>query len=256
MRGRNRSVGIGPITVLDQDWTLVHPTQPAGPLTLKLGEGLRLDLAGSRPGTIVDLVRDALRSSIIRGDLPAGSSLVQTEIATQLNVSTTPVREAMRDLAGEGLITLDSHRIGTVRGLDWDEMVEIVELRRAIEKVALKRAMANIKEEELAAARSLADQLSREEDLGSWVQLNSRFHIVFHRATRTKRLGTMLAALEAAGGVFVAQAQRLHPELRRRAIVDHYALLDAFEARDLRRAHQIQYEHVNLPLESAEVGPG
>ena len=234
---------------------MVRSTQPAGPLTLKSEEGLRLDLTGSRPGTIVDLVRDALRSSIIRGDLPAGSSLVQTEIATQLNVSTTPVREAMRDLAGEGLITLDSHRIGTVRGLDWEEMVEIVEVRRAIDKVALKRAMANIKDEELTAARNLADQLSRE-DLGSWVQLNSRFHIVFHRATRTKRLGTMLAALEAAGGVFVAQAQRLHPELRRRAIVDHYALLDAFEARDLRRAHQVQFEHVNLPLESAEVGPG
>ena len=105
-------------------------------------------------------------------------------------------------------------------------------------------------------ARNLADLLAREEDLGNWVQLNSRFHAIFHGATRTKRLGTMLAALEAAGGVFVAQAQRLHPELRRRAIDDHYALLDAFEARDLKRAHQIQYEHVSLPLESAEVGPG
>ncbi len=135
-------------------------------------------------------------------------------------------------------------------------MVEMVEVRRAIEKVALKRAMANIKEEELTAARDLADQLSRERIWAVGFSSTAVSTSSSIGRPEPSALGTMLAALEAAGGVFVAQAQRLHPELRRRAIVDHYALLDAFEARDLRRAHQIQYEHVNLPLESAEVGPG
>ncbi len=214
---------------------------------------LRLDASTSRRITAVDLVRDALRAAILRGDLPGGARLVQTEIANQLSVSTTPVREAMRDLASEGLITLDSHRIGTVRKPDWDEMVEIVAIRLALEEFAISRAMANITSNQLGQARALADDLSQEEDLGSWVQKNSQFHSIFHRATGTKRLGAMLQALEEAGGVYVAQAQRLHPEIRRRAIDDHFALLEAYEAKDVGRAFEIQRSHMNLPLEAAEM---
>jgi DNA-binding GntR family transcriptional regulator len=214
-------------------------------------DSLRLDASTSRRITAVDLVRDALRAAILRGDLTGGSRLVQTEIATQLSVSTTPVREAMRDLASEGLITLDSHRIGTVRKPDWDEMVEIITIRRALEDIAVGSAMANITSGQLSQARALADDLSQEEDIGSWVQKNSQFHSIFHQATGTKRLGAILQALEEAGGVFVAQAQRLHPEIRRRAIADHFALLDAYEAKDLDRAIEIQRTHINLPLEGA-----
>ena len=207
----------------------------------------------SRRVTAVDLVCESLRSAILRGDLPGGTRLVQTEIASQLDVSTTPVREAMRDLASEGLITLDSHRIGTVRQPDWEEMSEIVEIRRALERVALQRAMDNITETQMNQARDLADQLSEDIDLGTWVQRNSEFHSIFHWATSTGRLANFLVALESAGGVFVAQAQRLHPDIRDRAIADHYALLDAFGARDIDAAVEIQYQHVNLPLEAAEM---
>jgi DNA-binding GntR family transcriptional regulator len=217
---------------------------------------LRIDVSRSRRITAVDLVRDALRSAILRGDLPGGSRLVQTEIATQLDVSTTPVREAMRDLASEGLITLDSHRIGTVRKPDWDEMVEIVEMRRSLEGLAVRRAMAGITADELARAKEVADDLADEEDLGSWVQANIRFHSIFHRATRGRRLSGVLVALEEAGGVFVAQAQRLHPEIRRRAVEDHFALLDAYAAGDAERALEIQMGHITLPLEAFELDEG
>ncbi|MGH8915317.1 MAG: GntR family transcriptional regulator [Acidimicrobiia bacterium] len=220
------------------------------------GDSLRLDASAKRRITAVDLVRDVLRAAILRGDLPGGSRLVQTEIATQLAVSTTPVREAMRDLASEGLITLDSHRIGTVRLPDWDEMVEIIAIRRLLEDYAVRQAMSNITKSDLERARVMADDLSREEDLGSWVQKNSQFHSIFHHATGTKRLGSMLQALEEAGGVFVAQAQRLHPEIRRRAIADHFALLEAYEQNDQGRAIEIQQGHINLPLEAAELDAG
>ena len=214
---------------------------------------LRLDISRSRRVTAVDLVRDALRTAILRGDLPGGSRLVQTDIAAQLDVSTTPVREAMRDLASEGLITLDSHRIGTVRMPDWDEMVEIVEMRRSLEGLAVRRALAQITPEELKEAQQVATQLAEEEDLGSWVQTNIQFHSIFHKATRSRRLSGVLLSLEEAGGVFVAQAQQLHPEIRRKAIADHFALLDAFQTGDADRAIEIQHSHISLPLEAFEL---
>jgi DNA-binding GntR family transcriptional regulator len=217
------------------------------------GQGLRLDAAAARRVTAVDLVRDALRAAILRGDLPGETRLIQTEIASQLGVSTTPVREAMRDLAGEGLIIMDSHRIGTVRKPDWDEMVEIVEIRRSLEDTAVRRAMANITSGEMEHARVLADELAEEEDLGSWVEKNIRFHSIFHKATRTSRLAAILTALEEAGGVFVAQAQRFHPEIRRRAIDDHFAILEGYEKRETERVVEIQHGHINLPLEALEL---
>lgn len=213
----------------------------------------RIAAGMSQRVTAVDLVRETLRSAILRGDLPGDTRLVQTEIASQLGVSTTPVREAMRDLASEGLITLDSHRIGTVSRPDWDEMVEIVAMRRSLERLAIERAMAHITGEQLQEARSLAGELDAEEDLGWWVQKNRDFHTIFHRATSTRRLGNLLVALEGAGGVFVAQAQRLHPEIRKRAVADHYGLLEAYEKRDVDRAFEIQYSHISLPLEAFEL---
>ncbi len=217
------------------------------------GESFRLDASLSPRVTAVELVRGTLRAAILRGDLPGDSQLVQTEIANQLGVSTTPVREAMRDLASEGLITMDSHRIGTVRKPDWDEMVEIVEIRRSLEEVAIRRAIALITEEEMNRARTLADELSDEQDLGTWVERNIDFHLIFHEATRTVRLSSILSTLEEAGGVFVAQAQRLHPEIRRRAIAEHYSLIEAYEKGDVEAAVAIQYGHINHPLEALEL---
>ena len=217
------------------------------------GESFRLDASLSPRVTAVELVRGTLRAAILRGDLPGDSQLVQTEIANQLGVSTTPVREAMRDLASEGLITMDSHRIGTVRKPDWDEMVEIVEIRRSLEEVAIRRAMPLITEEERNRARALADELSDEQDLGTWVERNIDFHLIFHEATRTVRLSSILSTLEEAGGVFVAQAQRLHPEIRRRAIAEHFSLIEAYEKGDVEAAVAIQYGHINHPLEAFEL---
>lgn len=213
----------------------------------------RIAAGMSQRMTAVDLVRETLRSAILRGDLPGETRLVQTEIATQLGVSTTPVREAMRDLSSEGLITLDSHRIGTVAKPDWDEMVEIVDIRRSLERLAIERSMAHITDPQLQEAHRLADELADEEDLGWWVQKNRDFHSIFHRATSTRRLDNLLVALEGAGGVFVAQAQRLHPEIRKRAVADHYALLEAYREKDVEEAVRIQHTHISLPLEAFEL---
>lgn len=229
-----------------------HETTPVGG-RLSSGTTYRLDATIAPRVTAVELVRGTLRAAIVRGDLPGGARLVQTDIAQQLAVSTTPVREAMRDLASEGLIVLDTHRIGTVRKPDWDEMAEIAEIRRSLEAVAIRRSMANMTKDEMGLARSLADELAKEQEVGSWVETNIKFHSIFHRATRTVRLSSLLSSLEEAGGVFVAQAQTLHPEIRRQAVAEHYALIEAYETNDLDAAVEIGLNHIGHPLRARDM---
>ena len=80
--------------------------------------------------TAHEYVREVLRRAILSGDIPVGSRLVQAELATTLEVSTTPVREALRDLASEGLIQFDPHRGAVVSELSGEELQEIYEIRR------------------------------------------------------------------------------------------------------------------------------
>lgn len=216
------------------------------------GERYRLNSALSKRVTALELVRDALLNAILRGDLPGDARLVQTEIAAELGVSTTPVREAMRELASDGLIVLDSHRIGTVRKPDWEEMSDIVAMKQALEVLAIEKSISRVTDANLATATQIAEALADDSsDLGTWVQLNIEFHSLFHNATGSSRIASVLISLEKASGVFVAQAQRVHPEIREQAIRDHFLLIDAFRDRDLKRAKEIEYEHTTLPLRAA-----
>lgn len=206
----------------------------------------------SKRVTAVELARDALRNAILRGDLPGGTRLIQTDIANELRISTTPVREAMRELASDGLITLDSHRVGIVRKPDWHEMQDIIEMRHALESMAVSRAMAHITPKELEQARMLAEAMADEDaDLGTWVQTNINFHSVFHQATRAVRLIPVLISLDNAAGVFAAQAQLSHPEVRQKGVQGHFELIEAYESKDLERAIAIEHDHSKLPLEVA-----
>jgi DNA-binding GntR family transcriptional regulator len=90
------------------------------------------DASASR-STAHTFVLDALRDAILSGSLPAGARLIQTEIAARLEVRTTPVREAIRDLVGSGLVQSDVHRGAVVRALDSDELAEIYEIRKILE---------------------------------------------------------------------------------------------------------------------------
>jgi DNA-binding GntR family transcriptional regulator len=199
--------------------------------------------------TAHEFVKDSLRRAILRGDLSGGARLIQADLASMLNVSTTPVREALRDLATEGLITLDRHRGGVVRELNWEEMEEIRLIRHQLEPLAVRLVVERITEEQLGEAERLRQRMSKERDLGNWVELNTQFHLVFHESTGVIRLISILKGFEEASTVYVAQAQRWHPEIRKRADDEHQALIEAFRARDEERAAAVMQGHAAMPIE-------
>lgn len=205
--------------------------------------------AGLGRRTAHELVRDTLRRAILRGDLQGGARLVQADIAASLDVSTTPVREALRDLATEGLITLDRHRGGVVRELNWAEMEEIAAIRGALEPLAMRLVVDHATDADLDEAQRLIERMLDADDLATWVELNAAFHSVVHDASASPRLASILRTLEESSTIYVAQAQRWHPEIRRRADAEHVALVEALRGRDYARAVALAGDHAALTLE-------
>lgn len=204
---------------------------------------------GGRPGrrTSHEYARDAIRRAILRGELTGGSRLIQTDLADQLDLSTTPVREAIRDLITQGLITHDPHRGAVVRELRWQEMHDIVLIRQGLDRTAVEMAIDRVTDTELDAAEEICARLEEEADLGTWVELNEEFHIVFHEATGSWRMAGMLRSLEEAAGVYVAQAQRLRPEIRKLANDHHRQIIDGYRKGEVELVAAVMREHVALP---------
>lgn len=216
---------------------------------------MALDLTDSTTSsrrTAHEYVRDTLRQAILRGSVSGGTRLVQADIAKRLGVSTTPVREALRDLATEGLIHLDAHRGAVVRQLTYQELIEIYDLMSLLEPEAMRRAAAERDEEGRAGAEKLANLMEAEDDVGAWADLNRQFHAMLVDCVPNRRLLAMLTALRdtAAPYVGLALQQRRYPHDL--ANQHHRELLDAMRAGDGQRVHEVAADHVDLAARTLE----
>src|SRR5947209_10797712 len=108
--------------------------------------------------TIASMTVEALRERILRGDLPEGEPLRQDALADELGVSRIPVREALRQLEAEGLVTFSPHRGAVVSSLSLEEISELFELRAEIECDLVCRAIPNMTKEQLDRATEVLDE--------------------------------------------------------------------------------------------------
>src|SRR3954469_17050465 len=122
-------------------------------------------LPTTRPGivpirrqTISSMTVEALRERILRGDYPEGEPLRQDALADELGVSRIPVREALRQLEAEGLVTFSPHRGAVVSSLSLAEIEELFELRAQIECDLIRRAIPNMTKDQLDRATDVLDE--------------------------------------------------------------------------------------------------
>jgi DNA-binding GntR family transcriptional regulator len=124
-------------------------------------------------------VADYLREGIISGRLPRGARLKQTEIAQELKISITPVREALKLLEAEGYLSSDSYRGATVAPFDVEASTEILKLRITLETQLVESAVRNITTDQIAELRELARQFEEAaiaNDSTAARGINYRFH--------------------------------------------------------------------------------
>lgn len=126
-------------------------------------------------------VADELRRRILAGEVAEGTQLMQEQLAAEFGISKVPIREALFQLEAEGFVTQQFHRGAVVSGLSPEQIMEIFELRSQIEAWLLELAMASATEEDIAQARSLADQFEASDDpVVAW-DSNWGFHEALYR---------------------------------------------------------------------------
>lgn len=214
-------------------------------LGLQMGEG-------PPHRTAHEYARDAIRRAILRGTAAAGVRLVQAELARELGISTTPIREALRDLATEGLIDLDAHRGAVVRTLRTEDLLEIHELMRLLDPEAMRRAAEIGPHSELDEAEDLAGRMEQERDVADWVLLNLRFHRLLVAAVDRPRLLGILAGLRDTVAPYTALALQQPGYPLEVANRHHRTLLDAVRRGDTGTASTTSAEHVDLTLRGLE----
>ncbi|CAN5660280.1 GntR family transcriptional regulator [soil metagenome] len=193
-----------------------------------------------------------IRQAILDGALPAGTHLVQTELAASLEVSVTPVREALRELASEGLVDFDAFRGAVVHTPTLDEMDEIYSIRCSLTPLSVERSVESVDAEDLELADELCSQMSRCADQAEWVELNRRFHHVLDGASHSPHLSGVLGRLADISVVYVNLS--LGPgsggERRVDADRDHRLMVDAFAAKDITLASSLAVAHLTRTIEA------
>ncbi|MFT7475587.1 MAG: DNA-binding GntR family transcriptional regulator [Verrucomicrobiales bacterium] len=198
----------------------------------------------ARRGTAHVYVRETLRQDILNGTLPGGTRLAQTDIAKQLGVSTTPVREALRDLASEGLVVIDPHRGGFVMELNKDDVFEIYEIRYHLEPIALRHAMPFINEETIDRLDQLNEEMTATSHLPTWVELNRDFHMTLYGPSNRPRLLSIIGSVQD-GSVMAVAGRLAHTSgVRDEANQEHSNLVDALRVKDADRAMALLQHHL------------
>ena len=196
--------------------------------------------------TLAGMTVDALRERILRGRFRAGEPLRQDALADELGVSRIPVREALRQLEAEGLVTFSPHRGAVVSTLSREEIAELFELRAEIETDLLRRAIPHLTREQLDRARDVLDAYERALRTGevpAWGALNWQFHsTLFAPAGRTLTMGVAQKLHHHSDRYLRMQLALTHGESR--ANVEHRAILAAVRRKDVRRACQLLREHI------------
>ena len=206
-----------------------------------------------------DIAYQSIREQILDGRLEAGSMLNQYEVADQLGISITPMREAVRRLSGEGWIQIDSHRNARIAGLDLEEACDLLELRRILEPEAAGLAARRHTESdaaELSAAEGALLPVTREwgEDA---LARHARFHQALYRACHNAALIRTLDDVWTRSDRYRRHGLTLPGggEPRTRDLDEHRKITEAVIVGDSDRAMALVRSHIDNSLSAAALQP-
>lgn len=188
-----------------------------------------------------------IRDAILDGTFEPGRPLREEELAKWLDISRTPIREALLILESEGLVTSVRNRGTRVTEFDAGSLEEVYSIRAVLEGYAARKAAANITEEEIQELRDSCSRFEKltsdEEDFVELVAENMRFHSMIQQAARSDRLKRMITGITAVPLIYRSYMSYSRSN-RVKVLADHYAILEALENHDVAAASERMEGHV------------
>jgi DNA-binding GntR family transcriptional regulator len=198
-------------------------------------------------------VKRILHQAIVSGAIPGGTRLVQSSIAAELAVGTHPVRDALHELASEGLVRMDARGGAVVHELCRSELEDIYQIRMLLEPLATARAASLASRESVLRAVEVLALMESETDAKRWADYNVSFHRVIDEAGNSPRLAAILRSLRELSARYVTHSIRAAPERVRQANAEHEEIMRAVIARDPEAAAEAMFRHLDGTLAALRV---
>ena len=199
-----------------------------------------------------DVVFNTLRRAILRGELKPGERLMEIQLANKLGVSRTPIREAIRKLELEGLVLMIPRKGAEVAEITEKNLRDVLEVRCALEELAVQLACDRIDREELGKLQAAADHFRDvldSDDITLIAQADEAFHDVIFTATNNGRLIQLLNNLREQMyryRIEYLKKKECYPQL----LAEHRSIKEATETHEKENATAITGQHINNQVDT------
>lgn len=205
-------------------------------------------------GALYEQVAERLRKRIYQQELAAGAAIDEKALCQTFGISRTPMREALKVLAAEGLVELVPRRGCFVRALDLDELRELFPVMAVLEGLCAREALGNTDEQTLAELETMhtgLEQHAAEGDIDAYYEDNFRFHQRLQELSGNRWLQRVVTDLRKI--LRLARHTQLMVEGRlQHSLEEHRRVMEAFRQRDADGVEQAMKDHLTAQLEALE----
>lgn len=204
-------------------------------------------LLADTPRLLSEIAYERIKDAIRMGDLEPGQPLSETKLSKLLGISRTPVREAIQQLAQEGLVQIIPGRAVTVASLSVQEVMSAVHIRALLEPEVARLAAASITPEELENLWSILlemEEAVENEDRSTWGQADTRFHEILSSSCPNKLLGDMVIQVRNRISYLSTDSQTDHNRLNA-CTQEHRQVVEAIAAGDSQEAEKVMRGHIH-----------
>ena len=206
---------------------------------------LNFDIQNHRP--LREVVYEELKMQILTGAIVPGTRMMEVELAKEIGVSRTPIREAIRKLEKEGLVTIEPRRGAYASQISTQDMVEILEVRQNMEGLAAFFAASRMNEDQLEELKEVSKYYNKavqDGNMEDMIKHDTRFHRIIVESCNNKVLVQMIEQLQE----LVLRFRYIYYDNFKRAEnmpEEHFEILHAIETKDAEAARNAADVHID-----------